>query len=93
MRSKKLRKWSEYILNNITFCFPFSFCSSTVTVTDPYRHLCQPYSKNEVIKIRDNAHLLLIGGIGSAGAGIEERVRKKLDSYGITDIVILAFIR
>ena len=42
---------------------------------------------NDVIKIRDNAHLLLIGGIGSAGAGIEERVRKKLDSYGITDKV------
>lgn len=40
-----------------------------------------------VVKIRDDAHLLLIGGVGSAGNGIEEGLKEKLADYGIGDRV------
>ncbi|QAA21576.1 glycosyltransferase family 1 protein [Sporolactobacillus terrae] len=43
---------------------------------------------NALYKVRNDAVLLLIGGLGSAGGGIEEALRKRIDELGISDQVI-----
>lgn len=40
-----------------------------------------------VTKLRNDVHLLIIGGIGSAGKGLEERLREKIEQYGISEKV------
>lgn len=40
-----------------------------------------------VLKRREDAHLMLVGGIGSAGNGIEQELKKKISEYGIGDKV------
>lgn len=53
----------------------------------PKNHLFLIDVFNAVNKICSNAHLLIIGGIGSAGKGIEEHIKEKLRDYGIYDKV------
>lgn len=42
---------------------------------------------NVVLKKRKDAHLILIGGIGSAGDGIEQCLKRRMNEYGISDKV------